>query len=468
MAAFGVGQVAEGIKNQAFNVFLIYYYQQVLGLSGTLTGLALAIALAVDAVSDPFAGLISDRTRSKWGRRHPYIVAAAIPLGLSFVALFNPPESLGDMGLFLWLMSFAIFVRISLTFYHVPHLALGAEIAQDYHQRSTLFSFSSLASIGAMSLVSVVGFRYFFPTTPEFEPGILNKAAYLDFSIAFGAVAALSILLCAVGTAGEIKHLKPLAAQSALTLKNSWGQFRAVFRNRNFIALFLGMVLAAMSLTVEAQLGAYSGVHFWGLTTEQLSQLPIATLAGLLVGTFAVPTLTRWLDKKRALIIPASIAVLLGNVVIVSRLLELGWLPANGSQELMSVLLTRAFLAALCYPIVFASLNSMFADVADEMELETGERREGVIYATRSFSTKATASIGALMTGISLDLIAFPNNAAVGTVPADVVWRLGLIEGPIASAFTLTGILLYSFYGLNRERHNEIRRQLLQRDSVPH
>ena len=99
--AFGIGQLPEGIKSAAFGFFLLFYYNQVLGLSGTLSGIAIFLALIVDAISDPMVGALSDSTRSRWGRRHPYMYAAAIPFAASFYFLFAPPAGLTEMGLFL-------------------------------------------------------------------------------------------------------------------------------------------------------------------------------------------------------------------------------------------------------------------------------------------------------------------------------------------------------------------------------
>ena len=96
MRWYGVGQAAEGIKNYSFAVFLLFYFNQVLGLSGTLCGVALAVALAFDAITDPLAGTLSDRLDSRWGRRHPFMYAAAVPLGLFFALLFTPPAALGQ------------------------------------------------------------------------------------------------------------------------------------------------------------------------------------------------------------------------------------------------------------------------------------------------------------------------------------------------------------------------------------
>ena len=196
MGAFGIGQAAEGIKGTAFNTFLLFFYQQVMGISGIYTGLALAIALVFDAVTDPVAGSLSDKLRTRWGRRHPFLLISALPLGLAFFALFNPPEDFSEFGLFVWLASFATLVRTCLTFYHVPHLALGAEMARDYNQRSTMFAFSTLGSALGGALLAFFSYRLFFPTTEAFDPGLLNPEGYFGFSLLAGTAAVASILIC--------------------------------------------------------------------------------------------------------------------------------------------------------------------------------------------------------------------------------------------------------------------------------
>ena len=106
--SYGIGQIAEGIKNNSFEFFLFFYYNQVLGLSGTLAGAAVAIALLADAISDPVAGSLSDSLHSRWGRRHPFMYASAAPLAVCFYLVFTPPAGLGETGLFASLCAFAI------------------------------------------------------------------------------------------------------------------------------------------------------------------------------------------------------------------------------------------------------------------------------------------------------------------------------------------------------------------------
>ncbi len=465
MFAYGIGQAAEGIKNQAFNVFLLFYYQQVVGVSGTLTGLALGIALAFDAATDPLAGYFSDRLRSRFGRRHPFMFFSAFPLGLAFVAVFNPPGGLSEVGYFLWLTTFAVLVRAGLTFYYVPHLALGAEMAHDYDQRSTLFAYSTVLSITAMAAVTFIGYRYFFPTTADYSPGTLNPDGYSGFSWFFAVAMFLVIMLCVLGTAGEIRHLRDAPKPAALSVRAFIRDFADVFANRSFRMLFVGMLLSTFAIAVEAVFSPFMGVHFWGLPTEMLAWLSFATLAGLWLGLPMVPVLTRRLDKRWAVVGPAVLVVVNANVALCLRLADVSWFPDNQSPWVFWIYFGRYLLQGMLLPVIFASFNSMFADIADEIELERGKRCEGVIYAARSFSGKATAALGALIGGILLDVIAFPRNATAGSVPADVIWNLGFLEGPATSVLSLCGVLFYLRYRIDRRRHAEIRDAIAARKS---
>ena len=127
-----------------WGVLLLFYYQQLVGVDAALVGLAIAIALIVDAISDPVIGAWSDRLHSRWGRRHPMLFVAALPLDGGFVALFNPPADLTDFQGFCWLLVFGIFTRLAFTFYYIPHLALGAS-----HEGSDLLAIET-DSLGAV------------------------------------------------------------------------------------------------------------------------------------------------------------------------------------------------------------------------------------------------------------------------------------------------------------------------------
>ncbi len=459
MVAYGVGQVGEAVKNAGFSTFLLFYYNQVLGVSATLTSLALACALVFDALSDPLAGVLSDKTRSRWGRRHPYILAAALPLAASFFLLFNPPAGLGEVGHFAWLLTFAVATRTAMTFYHIPHLALGAEIAPAYTQRSTLYAFNTFFGAMGGAIFVPVSYRLFFPTTAEFNPGLLNDGAYAAWSLFAGAVMITSIVICASGTAGEIPRLRALSARAA-QVRFSFGrlfvEMMGAFRNRSFRAIFFGMMLGTFIIAVEGVFNPFMGFHFWGMTTEQLAYLPLGSVVGLVLSLLAIGAVTRRFDKKPTLIGSALLTIANINIPIVLKLSGVDWFPDEGSAPLLAILIVNSFGTAFLGPIIFATLNSMFADITDEHELDVGERREGVIFSARAFAVKATGSLGLIFGGVLLDLIQFPRGASTGTVDAETVWLLGFIAGPATSVFTFGGMLLYLGYRIDRGRHAEI------------
>jgi len=464
MAAFGFGQLGEALVTIGFTTFLLFYYNQVLGVSGTITGIALAISLVVDAVVDPIAGSVSDRLRSRWGRRHPFILLSAIPLGGCFFLIFNPPAGFGELQLAAWLVGWSLATRIALTFFHVPHLALGAEMAHDYNQRSTMYSYNTFFSIFGQAVGAALAYKFCFPTTEQYSPGLLNPHGYVEFSAIFGAFVVFAILVCLLGTWREIPHLPSTGREyTRFSLLNVMRETGGAFQNRSFRALFFGMCLATIMLSAEGVLAPYMNVHFWGLTTEQIYTIPAFSMFGLVIGFMITPLVTRWLDKKKTLMYCSMLAIVNPVILVGLRLLDVPWLPANGSPLVLPLVIAVNFVGALLAPPIFGSLNAMFADIVDEHELDTGHRREGVIFAARSFLVKAISSVGVVVGGWIIDWIDFPRGARAGTVPDDVLWDLGLYHTPIPAIFVFIAVILYSGYRLDRKRHAEIVAALIRR-----
>ena len=465
MLSFGIGEAAGAFKNMAWGVLLLFYYQQIVGVEAYLVGAGIAIAVLFDAISDPLIGIWSDRIRTRWGRRHPMLFIAALPLAVSFVALFNPPDGIGDIAGFLWLTVFGVLVRASYTFYNIPHMALGAEMAGDYNQRSTLFGYS--AFIGAMSVAVAYGLimRYYFTPTPEYDPGLLNAPRYVEMSLTFAAVMVVAILLCVLGTKGEIPHLRETQVRERFGLLTVFRELIAVFGNRSFRAIFFGLILGSVIGGVESAFTPFMGFHFWDFTTTDLAWLALVGLLAFPVSFVLIPALTRLLDKRMAVVVPLACWITAVNVPICLRLLDVSWFPGNESPWVLIIFLSASTVGALAAPIIGATANSMLADVADEHELDTGIRREGVLYSARAFSAKATAAFGTLFGGILLSAIEFPENAARGTVPPETVWNLGLIAGPATSIFSLLALGFYLRYEINRTRHAEIAAALRHRQA---
>ena len=167
----GVGALPDTYKNFAFNTFLLFFYNQVLGYPATLASAALGIALCFDAVSDPMVGSYSDNLRSRLGRRHPLMYLSALPLAVSLYLVFVPPDNLPNMAMFVWLMFFAIAVRTSMTLFLVPWTAMMAELSTDYLERTDIVKYRFvLGWIGGVSFTFLT-WTYIFPSSGAYTPG---------------------------------------------------------------------------------------------------------------------------------------------------------------------------------------------------------------------------------------------------------------------------------------------------------
>jgi Na+/melibiose symporter-like transporter len=463
--AYGFGQIAEGVKNSAFNYFLFFYYQQVLGLSGTLTGLALFIATGFDALTDPIAGSFSDRFRHRWGRRHPFMYASALPLGISFALLFRPPEALSGSGVFAWLVAFTVLVRASMTLYHVPHMALGAELSRDYGERTTIVAFRIVFGLlGAVGMV-VFSWLVFFGETPEFGRGQLNRASYPPFGLVFGAVMIGTILLSAWGTHDRIPSLpQPSPSAGRISLAAIRRDYAAALDNAHFRPFFLGIVLFFVMRGIQEVLTVHMATYFWVLDADQIAAVSFAGLPGFLLGVPFWTLAGRRLDKRPAFLLGTAGFSLCVMGPPMAKLL--GAFPSPESGLYLGLLIAFGLLAAFCASAGLVMAGSMMADIADDHELASGARQEGIFFGALAFAAKSTSGLGSFIAGIGLDLIAFPTQAAPADVPTAKVTALGVFYGPGIAVLAIAALVLLSRYGIDRRRHAEIRRALDAREAA--
>jgi glycoside/pentoside/hexuronide:cation symporter, GPH family len=141
--AYGIGAIAYGIKDNGFSVFLLLFYNQVVGVPAGLVGSVIAVALVFDALIDPVLGVLSDRTHTRWGRRHPWLYASALPIGLSWLLLWHPPQG-SQSAILGWLLVTAIFTRAAIATNEVPSLAMNPELTPDYHERTAVMRYRFL------------------------------------------------------------------------------------------------------------------------------------------------------------------------------------------------------------------------------------------------------------------------------------------------------------------------------------
>ncbi len=462
--SYGVGQAAEGIKNSAFAVFLLFFYSQVLGLSAAWAGVALLLALLFDAVTDPVIGSISDSLRTRWGRRHPLLYAAALPVGASFALVFHPPRDLGPTALFAWLLVGTVLARAAMTLYHVPHLALGAELSRGYAERTVVVAYRIFFGfLGAAVFFASAG-EVFFRPTPEFPNGQLNPAAYPALGLCFGAMMTLLILVSAVGTHSRIPFLPRPTGSEAFSSSRVVGEMRAALANRSFRTFFVAVLAFLVARGLADGTGVYMGTYFWELETAHIFRLTVVSLLGILVGAPLWSGPGRRLDKRTAFLTGCSLYVGIMGTGPVLKLV--GLFPPLASPLYLPILYGFSFLASVGAAGAMVSAGSMLADVADEHELATGRRQEGVFFGAISFSGKAAAGVGGWLAGMALTWIRFPVQAEPADVPAGTVLGLALVAGPGVFLLGALGVGLARRYELTRERHAAIRAQLDAREGV--
>lgn len=465
--AYGVGQLAEGLKNGALSTFLLFYYSQVAGLSPTLAGLAIGISLAFDAVIDPVIGSVSDHWRSRWGRRHPFIFVALVPTTVAFIMLFSPSVT-GDAALFAWLLFWVIVIRLAMSLYLIPYLALGAELSTEFSERVSLVGFRMFFSIAGGAAASTIGFQFFFTPTAEFSAGQLNPDAYLPFATALVIIMCGALVSCGLGTRAFIPFLaKPqdkVDFHPLLIVRRTLLDVGEALRHAPFAWLFSGVMLVYIMIGTNAALDLYLGTYFWEYSSKQLVALSFAYPAGSVIGLLLSPAFQRRFGKRAGLLFGTVTWGVLQVLPVVLRLLD--WFPGNESDLLAPLVALVRIVQGACGVQANTAFGSAIAEVADVGELQTGRRQEGIYFASNSFSHQIASGFGSVVAGLALDFIAWPSSSDIQSsadIPADTIFNLGLVYGPLTVGFSALTYWCYAHYRMSREDHAEVLRLLDQR-----
>jgi GPH family glycoside/pentoside/hexuronide:cation symporter len=465
---YGMGQAAEGIKNYAFASVLLFYYTSVLGLSGARAGMALMIALGFDAVTDPMVAVLSDRTRSRWGRRHPYLFASALPLGSFFYLVFVPPEALAEtLGvsrqafLFGWLLCFSVLTRAAMTLFHVPHMALGAELSDDFDERTRVVTARSVASLVGTTLV-VSGYFVLLAAmkSSEYPDVRLNPLPYGTFAAIFAVIIVFVVFGTAWGTRNRIPLLhEPVPLDDGRGLWSSMlGDMRDALSLSSFRALFFGFTLCYLGFGVTTALGTHNALYFWHISIETQAVLGVTLVFGSLGGMRFWSRVAERTDKK-----PTFLAGMTCFLVFASPPMLLkayGIFPAEGSWLYIPTLMAISFLYSFGIAAAMVVVGSMMADITDEDEFAFGRQREGIFFGALSFATKAASGLGIVIAGAAYDFVGLHQGLDPADAGPEISRMLGILSGGIILGLMGVSFLIFTRYDLTRARHAEIRRRL--------
>ncbi|MDE2357043.1 MAG: MFS transporter [Alphaproteobacteria bacterium] len=449
---YGLGSVAFGIKDNGFSYLLLLFYNQVVGLSAPLVGLAIMLAMVCDACLDPIVGQVSDTWRSRLGRRHPFMYAAALPVALSYLALWNPPQGWSTGGLFAYLVVIAIIIRTFLTFYEVPSSALAAELTQGYDERTALMSYRYFfAWVGGLFLY-LITFTFFLVPDATHKTGQTNPLGFARYGAVAASLMFVTILISALGTQRRALAFVPPPRER----KSLWATLKEMaetWSNRSFLFLTLSGLMTSMAVGVSSSMNIYFNTFYWEFTSHQFSLLIAGVFASAFIALFAVAPLARRFGKRPLAVSLVIAAVSTGLAPILAR--AAGLMPPNHTAILFDIIFVQSIITVALNIAGATLITSMIADVVEDGELKTGRRSEGLYFSASSLVAKAVSGVGIFAASLILALIHFPAGARAGNVPEPILRHMALVYAPCQIALYAVGLLLLMGYTITRESHAE-------------
>lgn len=433
---YGAGDFGFAFTDTAIGVLFAIFLTDVVGLQPGLAAIAILIGRGWDWINDPLIGHLTDRARTRWGRRRPFLLFGFIPFGLAFAMLWWVPPWQNPAALTAYYALAYLFYDAAATFVYMPYFALTPELTLDYDERTTLTSYRMAFSIIGGLIAFIVPLMIIGTMRPE------NAERVTLMGAIFGALCALPLLLTFLGT----RERPAFIHQSQPKLLES---LKAAARNRPFI------FASGIFLFTWTALEIVQGMLLYFLKYRMKLEAESDLIAGT-VFIAALITLPFWewasrkLDKRLAYI---AGMVFLSAVMITLIVVDPSW----G----LAVVFSLAALAGVGVGAVHVLPWSIIPDAIEWDELATGQRHEGVFYSLVTLFRKMASMVSLPLTLLALEWSGYVSNAAEQTPAA--INAIRFLMGPLPSVLLLAGIAFAIFYPLGRERHAEVRRELAAR-----
>lgn len=454
--AYGAGDLGPAITANILSVFLLIFFTNVAGLNPGMAGSILLIGKIWDAINDPIVGMLSDRTRSRWGRRHPWMLFGAIPFGIFFflqwlVPQFSSDPTTNQWGLFWYYVVISILFNSFYTAVNLPYTALTPELTQDYDERTNLSSFRFGFSISGSILSLLLGGAIF--ALPMLKNNPLQQ--YSVMGAVCAVISVLPLFWCVWGTRQRVKETERLRLETSDEATLPYlEQLKIVFSNRPFLYV-IGIYLCSwLAVQNTVSVIPYFVKNWMGLTTQDFINVIITVQVTALIMLFVWSEVSKRVGKKAVYFMGMSVWIIA----------EIGlFMVQPGQSWLLYVLAVMAgFGVSTAYLIPW----SMIPDVIELDELQTGQRREGVFYGFMVLLQKVALAIGLFLVGWVLQQAGFLSTTAGQAEPiqpASALWAIRVLVGPAPLVVLLIGLVLAYFYPITKEVHAEIMLKLQER-----
>lgn len=456
--AYGAGELGPAMAGSTLVFFQLVFLTNVAGLNPGLAGSVLLIARIWDAFNDPLIGWLSDKTRSRWGRRLPWMLAGALPFALTFCLFWFGPWFLADAGQmakFAFYSIVALFYSTATTSLALTHSALTAELSHDYDERSRLtaarMGFSLGGSVGGLVIALIVF---------SLLPNSTDVVRYTVFGIAVAGVGLVAVAFCLLGIWRAAKHAEhwrlahPSVSRGAKNPGTGLRELSAVLRNRPFL-IVCGIYLCSW-LAMQFTAGV---LPFYTTSVMGLSQTTFQSLA-LTVQATALLLIPVW----------ARISILWGKKQVFFAGMAF-WIAAQAGLLFLppgnlALLYVLGFVAGFGISVCYLIPNAMLPDVIEWDEIRTGERREGIYYGFCVFLQKVALAAGTFVIGQILAVSGYVSGAEDGfQQPESALQAIRIAIGPVPAAVLFLGLCFAAIYPIHRDRHRKMVRILQKRSN---
>jgi len=499
-AAFGGGHLVNNLLPGALGFFM-FFLLTAFGMDPFLAGLLGGLPRLFDAITDPIMGFISDNTKSRWGRRRPYIFVGAILSGILFAILWqlNPENS--QMFNFWYFLIFSMVYLIGNTMFSTPLIGLGYEMTSDYNERTRLMAFSQ--TVGQIAWMIVPWFWVVIADPDMFasQADGVHKMSII-VALACMVLGVLPAIFCRGIDASQMENRKEITFKSMWSnLKDLFAGIVQVSKNKPFMKLcgatflvFNGFqMVAAFSVYIIVFYmynGSYEGAGTWPAWFSMISAIVTAFVVIPIISAIA-----NKLGKRKAFIVSTLISIVgyllkwwgfntelnaafnrtefgqsLKNIVgsvfeFLNPVLDnlgMSWFSIDASQGIPWLIFLPLPFIAFGIGGLFTLMMSMTADVCDLDELYNGmPRKEGTFGAIYWWMVKLGQAIALVLGGLVLKLVGFDQNAAVQA--AETMTRLRIADIVIPALTALLAIIVMWKYRLDEERMHEIKEALIKR-----
>lgn len=447
--AYGLGNVGAGIQENADKALMTPIFTVAVGISPTMMSMAGLLYRLWDAITDLTMGWVSDNTRSRWGRRRPWIFLGAILMGLAMPLMFFFNPAWPQPGIIVWMIGFSMLLYLTLTIFNIPYQSLLLEISPSSVERTNVAAWRSYLGV---SVQLVMTWMWWIVQLPFFnnergETDIINGARWVTCGLA--------LLVIALGLLPALfvreRYYETASKQEKLPF---WTNFKLTFQNRPF--LILGAVAGTYVLGLNTIWGLDFFVKLYYVCEgDQKLASTVAGLQGTLqiVASLAGIPLFQFIARKYGKLFALRLTIII--VATASATTLIFYHPGYPYLSMVPILLLSPASSGIW--ILIPSLNG---DIVDYDELRTGERREGAFASVFSWILKFALSLAAAFSGPLVEIAGYRAGLHRESVPPDILWnmRLFLVFSPLA--FLIPSILICSKFPLTTRRIEEIRVEL--------